>query len=67
MAGARPTHNATKEQVRMERTEQEQPEPTPAQPQPNPIYREPATVEACQQDYADGADIRQRLGWKSGS
>lgn len=51
----------------MERTEQEQPQPTPAQPQPTPIYRQPATVEACQQDYADGADIRQRLGWKTGS
>lgn len=32
-------------------------------PQPNQILAEPATPEACQQDYADGADIRDRLGW----
>jgi hypothetical protein len=34
-----------------------QPEPD-LTPQPNPILAEPATVEACAQDYADGADVR---------
>ncbi|MET8826068.1 hypothetical protein ABZX40_13430 [Streptomyces sp. NPDC004610] len=32
-------------------------------PRPNPILDRPATVEQAQQDYADAADIRQRLGW----
>jgi len=45
----------------MERTDQAQPQPTPAQPRPNPIFRQPATVEACQADYAAGADIRQEM------
>jgi hypothetical protein len=35
-------------------------------PQPSPILHQPATVEACQQDYAAAADIRARLGWKEG-
>lgn len=56
------------------RTDQEQHQPSPEQqqtdpaqqPQPNPIFRQPATVEACQADYAAGADIRARLGWKDG-
>lgn len=30
-------------------------------PRPNPILAEPATVELAQRDYADGADVRQRL------
>ncbi|UDM00058.1 hypothetical protein [Streptomyces longhuiensis] len=33
----------------------------------NQITDEPATVEACQQDYADAADVRARLGWTDGS
>ncbi|MFB8772120.1 hypothetical protein [Streptomyces broussonetiae] len=33
-------------------------------PRANPIASEPATPEACAEDYADGADIRSRLGWK---
>jgi hypothetical protein len=46
----------------MERTDQEQPQPSPAQqPRPNSILRQPATVEACQADYAAGADIRANL------
>lgn len=45
-----------------ERTEQPDQQPTPA-PELPPLYRQPATVEACQQDYAEGADIRRRLGW----
>ncbi|MFE7236111.1 hypothetical protein ACFVAF_36965 [Streptomyces sp. NPDC057596] len=36
-------------------------QPSLAQPQPNRILAEPATVEACQQDYADGADVRETL------
>lgn len=35
-------------------------------PRENPIMSEPATPEACQQDYADGSDIRGRLGWTNG-
>lgn len=31
------------------------------QPRPNSILRQPATVEACQADYAAGADIRQAM------
>ncbi|MEV4335747.1 hypothetical protein [Streptomyces sp. NPDC049590] len=48
----------------MERTDQPDQHPTPAQPQPSQIITEPATPAACQQDYAQAADIRQRLGWK---
>lgn len=37
-------------------------QPTPAQPpQPNRILATPATVAACQQDYADAQDVRDRL------
>lgn len=44
------------------RTDQEQQQPSPAQqPKPNSILRQPATVEACQADYAAGADIRQAM------
>jgi hypothetical protein len=48
-----------------ERTEQPEQQPTPTQyePQLNSVTSEPATVEACQADYAAGADIRARLGW----
>ncbi|WP_158073023.1 hypothetical protein [Streptomyces kebangsaanensis] len=42
----------------MERTDQQ---PSPAQPQPNQILAQPATVQACQQDYAAGADVRQTM------
>lgn len=43
----------------------EQPTPEPdLKPKPNPIFSEPPTVQSCQDDYADGADIRGRLGWK---
>ncbi|GHI91297.1 hypothetical protein [Streptomyces olivaceus] len=46
----------------MERTDQEPEQPTPVQqPQPNSIIREPATVEACQADYAAGAEIRREM------
>ncbi|MFD5656948.1 hypothetical protein [Streptomyces hirsutus] len=34
-------------------------------PQPSEAASEPATVEACQRDYAAAADIRSRLGWTS--
>jgi hypothetical protein len=46
----------------MERTDQPagQPSPTLA-PQPNRILATPDTVEACQQEYAAGADVRQTL------
>ncbi|NEY33069.1 hypothetical protein GTU99_12860 [Streptomyces sp. PRKS01-65] len=48
----------------MSEQQPEQPDRTPQQP--NQIAAEPATVEACQQDYAQAADIRRRLGWKDG-
>lgn len=38
--------------------EQQQPDLTP---QPNQILAEPATVHACQQDYAAAADVRQTM------
>ncbi|MEU7962385.1 hypothetical protein AB0D09_02780 [Streptomyces sp. NPDC049097] len=49
-----------------ERTDQPLPQPTPASatllsPQPSRILAEPATVEACAQDYADAGDVRARL------
>ncbi|GGW15781.1 hypothetical protein GCM10018980_51590 [Streptomyces capoamus] len=44
---------------------EQQPEPDRT-PQPNPIIAEPATPTACQRDYADAADVRERLGWKDG-
>jgi hypothetical protein len=45
------------------RTDQppEQPSPASLTPQPDQILAEPATVQACQQDYAAGADVRQTL------
>lgn len=43
------------------RTDQPAPQPTPEPPRPNPIFRQPATVQACQQDYEAGADVRRRL------
>ncbi|MYR45064.1 hypothetical protein [Streptomyces sp. SID5910] len=36
-------------------------------PRTNQVLSEPATVQACQADYAAGADIRLRLGWKDAS
>jgi hypothetical protein len=42
-------------------TDQPTTQPTPAPPRPNPIFRQPATVESCRQDYEAGADIRRRL------
>jgi hypothetical protein len=50
-----------------ERTDQPQGQPSPAPdltPQPSRIMAEPATVQSCQQEYAAGADVRARLGWK---
>jgi hypothetical protein len=46
-----------------ERTDQPEPEPTPAPlaPRPNQILATPDTVEACQQEYAAGADVRQTM------
>lgn len=38
----------------------QQPEPDRT-PRPNPILAQPATVQACQQDYAAAADVRQTL------
>ncbi|MGW0131912.1 hypothetical protein [Streptomyces sp. NPDC003299] len=35
-------------------------------PQASVVLAEPATVQACQADYADAEDIRHRLGWKDG-
>ncbi|WP_158810644.1 hypothetical protein [Streptomyces leeuwenhoekii] len=45
---------------------EQQPEQPDCTPQPSQIATEPATVEACQQDYAQAADIRRRLGWTDG-
>ncbi|WP_159058993.1 hypothetical protein [Streptomyces scabiei] len=42
-------------------TDQPTPEPSPAPLRENPIFRQPATVQACQQDYAAGADVRRRM------
>ena len=37
----------------------DQPDQQPSlTPQPNQILAEPATVQACAADYADGADVR---------
>jgi hypothetical protein len=45
-----------------ERNGQPQNEHTPTlAPQPNRILATPDTVEACQQDYEAGADVRHRL------
>ncbi|CAM5250276.1 hypothetical protein SGLAM104S_01612 [Streptomyces glaucescens] len=40
----------------------QQPE-RPLAPRPNQILAQPATVQACQRDYANADDIRRRLGW----
>jgi hypothetical protein len=51
----------------VDRIHQPTAQPTPRQPEPdrtprpNQILAEPATVQACQQDYADSADVRERL------
>ncbi|QTU45625.1 homocysteine S-methyltransferase family protein [Streptomyces scabiei] len=42
-------------------TDQTPAQPTPEPPRENPIFRQPATVQACQQDYEAGADVRRRL------
>lgn len=34
---------------------------TVIEPRPNPLFEQPATVAACQADYAEAADIRARL------
>jgi hypothetical protein len=39
----------------------DQPSPADLTPQPNQILAEPATVQACAEDYADGADVREVL------
>jgi len=44
-----------------DRSGQPQNQPTPTQPQPNQIIAQPATVAACQQDYANGASVRATL------
>jgi hypothetical protein len=43
------------------RTDQPTPQHTPEPRRPNPIFRQPATVEACREDYEAGADVRRRL------
>jgi hypothetical protein len=43
-----------------ERTDQAPDQPS-LTPQPNPILAEPATVDACKQDYDAAADIRQTM------
>ncbi|MFJ8345072.1 hypothetical protein ACIQ9J_01585 [Streptomyces sp. NPDC094153] len=45
----------------MDRNDQPPQPPSPQRPQPNRILNEPATVQACQQDYAAGADVRQTM------
>lgn len=44
-----------------ESTDQPPEQPSPTQPQPSSVLAEPATVEACAQDYADGADVRHTM------
>ena len=44
----------------------QQPEQPDRTPQPNQILATPDTVESCQAEYADGADVRSRLGWTDG-
>ncbi|HZF92058.1 hypothetical protein [Streptomyces sp.] len=41
----------------------EQHSPEHYEPQLGSVATQPATVAACQADYAAGADIRTRLGW----
>lgn len=47
----------------MDRNGQASDQPTPASltPQPSPIFNGPATVDACQREYAAAEDIRERL------
>lgn len=48
----------------MERTDQPTPQPTPEPdrtPHESPIYRQPATVATCRQDYEASADVRLRF------
>ncbi|WP_199816859.1 hypothetical protein [Streptomyces sp. NBRC 110035] len=33
-------------------------------PRPSKVLAEPSTVQACADDYADGGDVRRRLGWR---
>ena len=33
-------------------------------PRPSTVIAEPANAQTCQADYADGSDIRRRLGWR---
>ncbi|WP_327725748.1 hypothetical protein [Streptomyces europaeiscabiei] len=41
-------------------------EPEPDRtPRPSPIMATPSTAERCQDEYANGGDIRKRLGWRS--
>ncbi|WP_432182058.1 hypothetical protein [Streptomyces sp. NBC_00063] len=51
----------------MERTHPNQADEALRQATGNPIIDEPATVEACAQDYADAAGVRARLGLADGS
>lgn len=44
----------------------QQPSPASLAPQPNQILATPDSVEQCQAEYAAGADVRGRLGWKDG-
>jgi hypothetical protein len=44
-----------------ERTDQQPKQPSLAQLQPNGILSQPATVQACQQDYAAAADVRRTM------
>jgi hypothetical protein len=41
--------------------QQQQPSPAPLTPRPNPILAEPATPQACAEDYAAGADVRRAM------
>ncbi|WP_405634442.1 hypothetical protein OHB53_09620 [Streptomyces sp. NBC_00056] len=51
----------------MERTHPSQPDEALRQATGHPIIDEPATADACQKDYADATDVRERLGWTDGS
>ncbi|MEU0671343.1 hypothetical protein ABZ330_00325 [Streptomyces sp. NPDC006172] len=43
------------------RTDPPPEQPSPTVPRPNAILAEPATVQACQQDYAGAAEVRRTL------
>lgn len=43
------------------RTDQPPAQHSPEPPREKPIFRQPATVQACQQDYEAGADVRRRM------